>query len=121
MCNFLKSDSFDHGFVLVVILDYTCLAFLAFFNQYLMKIPLYYHLINKCLEPSFGSQKSLAFQFASINLLEGSLMFLQFIYVIPLIMILRREQQWETQKGVIVGSVITVLCTASCFSKCHFY
>jgi hypothetical protein len=54
MCNYLKSNSFDKGFLLVVILDYTCVAFLASLNEYLMKIPLYYDFINnKCLYPSF--------------------------------------------------------------------
>jgi hypothetical protein len=39
----------------------------------------------------------------------------QILYVIPICILLRRQQRLEMMKGVIVGAVITALLNGSCF------
>ena len=39
----------------------------------------------------------------------------QLIYVIPLCVRLRRRGRFDTMKGVVIGAVITMLLTGSCF------
>jgi hypothetical protein len=78
-----------------------------------------------CVAPSLSdSQKLQVFFFSYISLIWGSLIVMQWIYIIPLIIIVKRERQWEMQQGVIIGSIITALLTGSCFVdeiRCHFH
>lgn len=124
MCNYFKLNSFDRGFYLVGIVNLFIFFCMLCTKEFLMKIPLIYHLINKCVNsPLAHGQKSLAFGFTNISLMWGSLIFVQFIYIIPLIIILGRERRGEIQKGVILGSIFTALLTGSCFAdviKCQF-
>ena len=39
----------------------------------------------------------------------------QFLYVIPIIFWLRRQQRWGLMKGVIIGAVLTVLLNGGCW------
>jgi hypothetical protein len=125
MCNYFKLNSFNRGFYLVVIVNFFIFFCILCANKLLIKISLIYHLINKCINSSLAyGQKSLAFGFTNISLMWGSLIFVQLIYIIPLIIILGRERQGEIQKGVIFASIFTALLTGSCFAdviKCHFY
>ena len=39
----------------------------------------------------------------------------QFLYVIPIIFWLRRQQRWGLMKGVIIGAVLTALLNGGCW------
>lgn len=39
----------------------------------------------------------------------------QLLYVVPVVILLRRRQNWGLMKGVIIGAVLTVLLNGSCW------
>lgn len=47
--------------------------------------------------------------------LAGGIGIVQFIYVIPAIVWLRRQQQFTLMKGVIIGAVLTALGNGACY------
>lgn len=40
---------------------------------------------------------------------------IQFLYVIPLVLKLKRERRWAMMRGVIIGAVITALVSGGCW------
>jgi hypothetical protein len=44
----------------------------------------------------------------------------QTLYVVPLIVLLRRRQKWELMKGVIVGAVIIAFLSRGCWLTIYF-
>ncbi|MBD2208511.1 hypothetical protein H6G27_01335 [Nostoc linckia FACHB-104] len=56
------------------------------------------------------------YSFLGIWLVGGwGFFFWQLLYVIPLCILLRRQQRLAMMKGVIIGAVITALLNGSCF------
>ncbi|MBD0345125.1 MAG: hypothetical protein ICV63_09955 [Coleofasciculus sp. Co-bin14] len=39
----------------------------------------------------------------------------QFIYVIPVVLWLKRQQRWGLMKGIIIGAVLTALLNGGCW------
>lgn len=39
----------------------------------------------------------------------------QLLYIIPVVLVLKRRQQWALMKGMIIGAVITALLNGSCY------
>jgi len=124
MCKYFKLNSVEIGCCLSLILNILYFFIAFFLVKYLFRYPIYHYLML-CAAPSLSdSQKLLVFFFYYISLIWGSLIVMQWIYIIPLIIIAKRERQWEMQQGVIMGSIITALLTGSCFVdviRCHFH
>ena len=53
----------------------------------------------------------------SISYVISSIGIVQLLYVVPLVILFMRQQQWEWMKGIILGAVLTALLNAVFFFK----